>query len=347
MDPDRYGEGGFYMHRWLTNPVERQAAQGYLHDTQQTFAGLVSAAICVGMLAGFSMANAYLYVSMLATLGTVLLFHHLLQRKFSLSRPLALVGTLALASHLTVLRFSGRPCTDTPGLFLVVAMLWMLADRLQRRTPGQTAAIAGLACLLAFVRPPGLAFAAFLIAMTPVCDCLRTRKFAWKEFLVTGLRTGLPVLGVVVLIYVSFDLQHNLQAFLLKNKAGALQHTPGWLFTGLLMNFQLFVLGWMFISLKDRRWLPALIPAAWIAWYYLILFITKAAMPVRVIEPLAPAVIALCCLGLQRFRDRPLWNGLALGGLTALAAANVIILVSVHQLAYMPEAPWDRFLYDM
>lgn len=347
LDPDRYGEAGYYMHQWLTNPVKRASAQSYLHDTQHTFAGLVSAAVCVAMLAGFSMGDGYLYVSMLASLGSVLIFHHLLQRKFALSRALALVGTLAFASHFVVLRFSGRPCTDTAGLFLVVAMLWMLADRLQRRNAAQTAWIIVLACLLSFVRPPGLAFAAFLIGMTPVCDWLRTRKLDWKEFFKTGFQVGWPVLGFVALMYLSFDFNHNFQAFLLKNKAGAGQHTFHWLVTGLLVNFQLFVLGWIFVSFKNNRWIPALIPAAWIVWYYLILFLSKAAMPVRVIEPAVPAVIALCCLGLQRFRDRPLWNGIAMGGMGALAAVNLIALVSVQQLAYMPEAPWDRYLYDM
>ena len=341
-DPDRYGVTGQFMADWVRDSHDRPEIAQELRSYQHTHVASVSVMIAALILIGFPMHEAYLFINILASFATLLLFHFILHRQLKISSALSIAGVLALACHFIFLRSFARPTTDQMGILCVTTMLTLLIQRMRYQNWRQTTAILLVAVLLAFVRPPGLAYAAFLIGMTLFADLLRERKLS-KEFLRTAaLIATVPVL-VIGGIYWGFDLFHNFALAREKNKDFASQATWDSFKIAMIVAVQLFFVGWFFLKPdRDQRW-PIFVLGIWFVLHTLLLIVVQAPFITRLMTPVLPSVIALACLGLNRFEDSRIITTITVGAITAISAANLWVIIWAMNLPAEPKSkltPW-------
>lgn len=345
LDPDRYGQAANFMSEWWKNPGDRPEMEKRLHDYQHAHVFLVPFLITVLIELGFEMHDAYIFLNALLSFGTLLLVQQLLNRQLKLSWWISTIGTLLFACHFIFLRTFARPTTDQAGLFLVTAMLCLLVARARQRSLWNTIGLAVLVGPLVFVRPPGFAYAAFLVGMAPFCDWIREKRFQLVDHLLTVAKFAvLPVL-FVVWIYVEFGLAHNFGLAMEKRKNHLDQWNLEWFKIASLTAVQLLFLGWIFLRWKAETWRPILILGLWAILHTALLVVSQAPFIPRLMGPILPSLIALTCLGLDRFRETRIRAGIAAAGMLALAIANVLILLWIIDLPYHPEPPWDHYFY--
>ncbi len=345
MDPDRYGAASTFLVEWLKNPEKRDHYAANLRDYQHAHVALAPSILAGMQLAGFQMHDAYVLLNILVSFATVLLVHHLLRHQLRLSEAISLLGVLAFATHIIFLRAYARPTTDQLGLLLVTAMLCLLVERLERRTPRQTLALALLVAPLVFVRPPGFVYAAFLISMAPFCDVLRERRLDLRDHLLTFAKiAALPMLAVFI-IYARFDLFHNFDLAREKSKQFHNQWAWEWFWRSALFAGQLFVVGWGLLGFRARAktvWRPALVLGTWMVLHTLLLVVAQAPFIARLFAPIVPSVVALACMGLDGIRDFRVRAGFGAVLLGLTAAANVGVQLWALNLPGepMPGAGW-------
>ncbi len=343
LDPDRYGKYAGHIARWITEPEAREDVANFTRKYEHAHVALVPAVLSLLLLAGLPLPEAYVWLSALASFAALLIFHHLLRRQLALPPVLALLGVLAFASHLVILRAFARPATDPAGLLLVVAMLAILIDRFRRRTPWQTLATAILVTALVFVRPPGLVYAAFFAGMTVFLDLLRERRLDLRDAALSLAKGTGPAILVAALLYAAFGWSENFQLAMEKRMAFLDQWTPYWFGLMITVTVQGFVLGWFLI--RPRDWRPALVLGSWLLLHTLLLVVSQAPFLARLSAPVVPCVVALACLGLHRFWDRlpgRIGGALLLGG---FATVNYLIVCWAAGLPHSPPHPLDHWFY--
>lgn len=347
MDPDRYGAAGNFIAEWLQNPGDRPQMQEHLHNYQHTHVALVPVALATLILAVFpgEMHDAYVFFNAIASFATLLLIQQLLSRQLRLSWTISTLGTLLFATHLIFLRSFARPTTDQAGLLLVTMMLCLLVDRTQRRAAWQTLALAALVAPLIFVRPPGFAYAAFLIGMAPFCDWIREKRFQPLDHLLTVLKIAAVPLLAVAGIYAWFGLSHNFGLALEKRLDHINQWTLHWFRIALSVSVQILFIAWIFLRWRPETWRPILVFAIWILCHTLLLVVSQAPFLTRMMEPILPSLIALTCMGLDRFRDRPIAARIACAAILIVAAANLFIQIGNINFIGEPGPPWGEYFY--
>ncbi|MEM7013347.1 MAG: hypothetical protein AAF585_17900, partial [Verrucomicrobiota bacterium] len=346
MDPDRYGAAGNYLAEWLTSEYDRDRMAENLRNYQHTHIALVPVTLTGLILAGLDMREAYIFLNAVLSFSALLLFHQLLNRQLRLSWAMSAIGTLLFACHFVFLRSFAKPTTDQAGLLLTLMMVCLLIDRMKRRTIWQTLGLAALVAPLVFVRPPGLAYAAFLIGMAPFCDWLREKKFNIVDHLLTLAKIAVIPLLLVWWIYSAFDLGHNFELAMQKKGNHTAQWTLEWFWYSSAATVQLLIVGWIFLRWRPETWRPILVLALWTILHTALLAAAEAPFIARLMAPILPCVIALACMGLDRFRDHALFGKIAIGALGALAAANLFIQIAIIDLAHQPPLPWANYFYS-
>jgi hypothetical protein len=299
VDPDGYGQYGEQIAHYLNGEGDRGKLSGHMHQYSHTHVALTPALIAIGVVCGLPTTISYLVVVNLASFGNLLLLWRLATRKLGMEMRAALMLVSLYATHIFVLKSFGRASTDAIGELLVVTMLYLLADRLNRVTTRQTILISVMILLQVLARPPGIVIGPFMLGMTLLCDVWRERKLDLVKRIFTGLWLGLGPLLFLVACYASFDWIHNQELAFAKSKQFRPFSTPLLFWYCMPALLQIFPLFWIGLRWKEwRRHLPML--AVWGIWgvFFTVLLIgVKAPFLLRLFLPVVPAVVLLAAPG--------------------------------------------------
>jgi len=353
IDPDGYGRYGEWIAHYITGGDDRGQLREEMHAYSHTHVALTPLFIAIGVICGLPTVISYLVVANLASFGVLLLLWRLATRKLGMEMRAALILVSLYATHIFVLKSFGRTSTDALGELLVMAMLYMLADRLSRVTRRQTILISVFILDQLLVRPPGIVVGPFMLGMTLLCDVWREGKLDLKKRVITGLQIGLGPLLFLVICYFSFDWFHNQGLALEKSKQFRPLSTPQLFWYCMPGLLQLFPLFW--IGLKRKDWRPKLpmlvVFGIWGLFYTVLLIAVQAPFLLRLFLPVVPAVVLLAAPGIAWLEEK--FKRGALLFCLLICSVNVGIQVYNTTIEYVPpilfmfgrEIELGRFFY--
>lgn len=353
IDPDGYGRYGEWLAQYLSGEGDREQLRANFHAYSHSHVALSPVLIAVGVLLGMPSTVAYLVVANLSSFGSLLLLWRLATRKLGMEMRAAMILVSLYATHIFVMESFGRASTDALGQLLVVAMLYMLADRLTRVTRRQTILISVFILDQVLVRPPGIVIGPFMLGMTLLCDVWREGKLDLKKRVITGLKIGIGPLLVVIICYLSFNWMHNQGLALEKSKLFRPLSTPLFFWYCMPGLVQLFPLFWIGLARKDwRQHLPMLtIFGVWGLFYTVLLIAVQAPFLLRLFLPVVPSVILLGAPGICWLEAKHRW--LAFWICLLICGVNVGLQVYNSLIEYLPpilvmfgrEIGIGRFIY--
>ena len=303
FDPDRFSEFGQMLAEWVRNPESRELTELFLSGWRYSWLPLTPMLTGFQQLLGVPAALASVIVSALASFGSVLLLHALLRRAFGLSELSAFAGAVLFLTHHFVLMSFAKPSTDPVGLTLVIASLFLVAERL--RKPANLSQIIWLAVIVFlhfFARPPGFLFAAFTVGCAILADWLRLRRLDLLGGLRTGAVIGVAPVLVVLGCFVAFGWFDNFDAALHSSNHFHHQSTLGKFGETGLSMIQLLPILWLFAGRDRLRKPEAWLLLAWAGFYLALIVYIQAAYISRLFLPMLAPSIVFAVLGLDRLR---------------------------------------------
>lgn len=340
FDPDRFGDFARRLAEWVQNPASRELNELFLSGWRYSWLPLTPLLIAAQQLLGISGPLAYVNVVTLASFGSALLVRAILRRSFGLSEASAFAGVILFLTHHFFLKSFAKPSTDPLGLTLVLASLFLVAERL-RHPASRRAAIwlVVVVFLHFFARPPGFVFAAITVAAAILADWLRERKFNPLQITLTGVKSGLAPLAAVAGLFVVFGWFDNFDTAF--HSAEDFHHgatLDRFAFTTLSL-LQLLPILWLFAGRQRLRQPAAWLLLGWAGIYLGLIVFIKAAFVSRMFLPMLMTPVIFAALGLDRFRPKPIgWALLAVS-----AGVNVGVVVYMSLLPANPPAglaPW-------
>lgn len=341
-DADGYTRSADFIAGYLAEPETRPAAREWFREYPHSTTMLAPVLFALPIAAGVPAELAYIEFSALCGFLAVLLFLQLLRRQLGISQGVALLASVAFASHLLMLRSFARPISDVFGLLLVLATLCLLQGRLAVARRSQTLGLALLAFAHPLARPQGWGYWLFIALALLACD--RGRE-GGRFDLRRALRTQSAVFAIPLLLlaglYLHFDWLHNLELMFEKAKIYRPAHSLGYLGPSLVGVCQLLPLLWIraWSEIRSRGLL------LWLGWFgFVVLLLTAARAPfwMRHFLPALPAAGVLAAVGMERS------SGAGRRAAYALVAASVAfnVLVTVHQVLLDGDLPsgWARYV---
>lgn len=341
IDPDRFGHYGEELARWLTEPGERRSLEAWFHSHRYTQLPLTPLLLGLGRLIGLPLIHTYLFVVGLASFGSLLLMRRWLVDTFSLDRVAVLLSLTLFAGHHMFLRAFAKPSSDPVALLLVIWMLVLLTERL-RNSPSlsQSIQLGVCALLTVLARPPGPAFAVFLVIAAVLCDQWRLHQqmLSWRSGLASRLR-DLAIIGVIpalisIGLYVGMDWFYNFERARASNEGVMYSNGRKFLIT-MISVIQWLPILWIIGGKGIRRFLPeTVLLVAWTAFYLLLLIGLQGAFVHRLFLPIYPALIVITALSFNHLLEcRRWWAAVVLAIAICL---NVAVLIYCSGLDYLP-----------
>lgn len=339
-DADAYGHAARKMVQYFTAPEKRPKIAEFFRNYPHSPTMLGPALMTPAIAAGLSFTTAYLVFSSACGIAALLLFADLLMRHLQVGSRVMLAGTTLFATHWLHLRSFSRPITDQFGLLLVVALLWLLLDRMRKRTLWQTVAFSALFFALPLARPQGISYLPFLGLGVLTCDTLREGRVRWKELMATAVSLGAIPAILLACLYVGFDWFHNFR-LMVEKAATFTAVTPKWMvFPCLLTAFQCFPLIWICGGRELWKNSGVRLLGIWILFYLAVMFAVDAPMMPRHFLPLLPAIIGLSTTALHQ----PRWAKAAWCLALLACVANVTALIFQVTRTLPPEKPLRYFI---
>jgi hypothetical protein len=328
LDADAYAQSATQLARYLGDAAARPEIAAWLRDYPHSSTLLAPALLAIPVALGVPVQLAYMQLSALAGLLSLLILFRLLDFELGFGERLAAVGTTLFACHLLMLRSFARPTTDILGLMLVLAMLGLLVRRLTSDHRRDEIALSVLLFLHPLARPQGFGYWLFAALAVLACDLLRIHgRRAWAPLVRSQLRIFAPPLLALALLYSVFGWAHNIELMLEKAERFRINSTLPIFMQSLVGVVQVIPLLWLRAGTALRR--PDLL--IWIAWLLFnlgLLVAVRAPYWMRHYLPILPVVFVLMVAGLARLRGR---ERLAAGGI--LGATIVFNLaITTHQI---------------
>jgi len=337
IDADQFTQSAHQMARYLLEPAERPRIADWYRQYPHASNSLVPALMAIPIALGAVPHLVYLQLSALSSFLALLLLWRVLTAELALAPRTALSIVSVLACHLLVLRSFARPLTDSFGLLLVVALLWLLLRRMRTATLRDDLGLGLLMLLCALARPQGVAYWLFVAPALVGCSRLRgAGATPWRALALEQLRIFLPPLALLAGLYLYFDWFHNVESMLDKAQRFRVNSTAAYFFPSLVGVVQLLPILWLRAG-KRLREPAALLVIAWSGFNLALLLAVRAPFWMRHFLPLLPAVAVLCGLGLERLRGRERSAALAL--LASTMVLNIVaIAYQIHTLGPLSPA---------
>jgi hypothetical protein len=335
FDADVYAQSATQLARYLSDAASRPEISAWFRSYPHSSTSLAPTLMAIPVALGVPVQLAYMQLSALAGLLSLLILFRVLAFELGFGERLAGVGTTLFACHVLMLRSFARPITDVLGLMLVLAMLWLIVRRLTSDHRRDEIALSVLLFLHPLARPQGFGYWLFVALTVLACDLLRIRgRRTWASLLRSELRIFVPPLLALAVLYGVFGWAHNVELMLAKAERFRINSTLPIFLQSLVGVVQMMPLLWLRAGAALRR--PDLL--IWIAWLLFnlgLLVSVRAPYWMRHFLPILPVVFVLMVAGLARLRGRE--RLIAGGVLGATIAFN--LAVTIHQILDLRALP--------